>query len=330
MSSYLITGGAGYIGSHIAERLIKKNNKVFVYDNLSTGSKKLVNKKANFMKGDINDYLKLSNLINKYKIENIIHFAAYINVAEAELNKKKYFYNNVIGTRNLLKAIKLAKNNVENIIFASSCTVYKARNDSINEGNKVQPSGYYGYTKSVSEKDIIKFSKKNNIKYAILRYFNVAGASNTGKLGEVNRKNGHLFKNLAIQSLKRNKTIYIYGRNFNTYDGTCIRDYIHILDLIDIHLKTINFLDTKKKSLILNCGYGKGYSVLEIVNCAKKIIKNLKVKYKKKRKGDIGSAYCSNILLKKKLYWKPKYNKINLMLKSALKWEKKLNRIKQV
>lgn len=328
MGSYLITGGAGYIGSHMTEQLIKKKNKVVVYDNLSTGSKKLVNKKTNFIEGDINNYLKLSNVINKYKIQNIIHFAAYINVTEAELNKKKYFYNNIIGTRNLLKAIKISKNKVENIIFASSCTVYKAGNVSINEKNKIKPSGYYGYTKSISEKDIISFSKKNKIKYAILRYFNVAGASNSGKLGEVNKKNGHLFKNLAIQSLKSNKTIYIYGRNFNTFDGTCIRDYIHIIDLIDIHLKVIYFLNTKKKSLILNCGYGKGYSVLEIINLAKKIIKNLKVKYKKKRNGDIGSAYCSNTQLKKKLHWKPRHDKIALMLKSALKWEKKLNRIK--
>ena len=330
MNAYLITGGAGYIGSHLAEKLIKLKKKVIIYDNLSTGSKRLVDNKAVFINGDINNFIKVSKTIKKYNVKTVFHFAASINVSEAERNKKKYYKNNILGTKNLLKGIEKSNNNVNRFIFASSCSVYGNTKKSITEKSKIRPFGYYGYTKSISEKDIKKFSKKNKCYYAILRYFNVAGASNTGKLGEVNRKNGHLFKNLAIQSLKRNKTIYIYGRNFNTYDGTCIRDYIHILDLIDIHLKAINFLDTKNKSLILNCGYGKGYSVLEIVNCAIKIIKNLKVKYKKKRKGDIGSAYCSNILLKKKLYWKPRYNKINLMLKSALKWEKKLNRIKQI
>lgn len=326
MNSYLITGGAGYIGSHLAEKLIKLKKKVIIYDNLSTGSKRLVDKNAVFINGDINNLIKVSKIIKKYNVKTVFHFAASINVSEAERNKKKYFKNNILGTKNLLKGIEKSNNKVNKFIFASSCTVYGSIKKSITEKTKIRPSGYYGYTKSISEKEIKKFSKKNKCNYAILRYFNVAGASGSGKVGEVNKNNGHLFKNLALLTQKKKKIFYIYGNDFNTKDGTCIRDYIHITDLINIHLKVCDFLKNNNKSIVLNCGYGKGYSVLEIVNKSKKFIKGLTLKFKNRRIGDVSSAYCSNYKLKKILRWKPKYAGIKCMIRSAINWEKNLEK----
>lgn len=327
MSSFLITGGAGYIGSHLAEKLIKLKKRVIIYDNLSTGSKHLINKKAVFINGDINNFIKVSNIIKKYNVKTVFHFAASINVSEAERNKKKYFKNNILGTKNLLKGIEKSNNKINNFIFASSCTVYGGTKKTITEKSKIKPTGYYGFTKTISEKEIKKFSKKNKCNYAILRYFNVAGASNSGKVGEVNKNNDHLFKNLAMLTQNKKKIFYVNGNDFNTKDGTCVRDYIHIIDLINIHIKVNNFLSKNNESIILNCGYGKGYSVLEIAKIAKKFIKGFTLKFKNRRIGDVNSAYCSNYKLKKMLKWKPKYSGINYMIKSAISWEKNLRKI---
>ena len=229
----LVTGGAGYIGSHVVEQLVKKNTNIFILDNLVTGFKGLVNKKAIFIKGDIGNINKIKKIIKK--------------------NSEKY-----------------------------------------------------------------------NYKYAILRYFNVAGASSTNKIGEVRISHGHLIKNLAIQSLQKKPRIYIYGNNYNTKDGTCVRDYIHVSDLANIHIKSLDYINKKSKSIVLNCGYGKGYSVLDIVNIFKTINKKLIINFTKKRPGDIAQVYADIKKLKKILKWKAKNNNIKKILKSAFKWEKSL------
>ena len=321
-NNILVTGGAGYIGSHIVELLIKSKAKVFIFDNLSTGYKRLINKKAKFIRGDIKNFKDLSKAINKNKIHSIIHLAAYLNINEAEKNKKKYFKNNVGGTLNLVKACK--NNNVKNIIFSSSCSVYGNKRNTVTEESKLKPKSYYAYTKFKSEEIIKKYSKKFNYNYGILRYFNVAGASNSGKIGEIQKSHGHLIKNIAIQSQKSKSKINIYGNNYNTKDGTCVRDYIHIADLAEIHLKTLKNISIHKKSLILNCGYGKGYSVQEIVNIFKKLKKNVSVKYQKKRQGDVAQIYANTSKIKRTLKWKPKYDNIKKIIISSIKWEKKL------
>ena len=321
-NNILVTGGAGYIGSHIAEQLVRNKDKVILVDNLVTGYKKLINKKAIFIKADINNKSLMSKIIKDYKINSIIHLAAYLNVSEAETNKKKYFQNNIIGTKNLLEACK--NSNVKNIIFSSSCSVYGNVNGSVSENKKPKPQGYYAYTKFKGEGLIKKYSKINNYKYAILRYFNVAGASPSNKIGQIEKSHGQLIKNIAIQYLRKKATINIYGKDYTTKDGTCIRDYIHVSDLANIHIKCINYLEKNKKSIILNCGYGKGYSVQQIVNIFKKIKNNVKVQYQKRRPGDIAQVYANTKKFKKILRWKPKYNDIKLIIKSAIKWEKKL------
>ena len=321
-NNILVTGGAGYIGSHIIELLVKKKFKVFIYDNLVTGYKKLINKKAVFIKGDIKNSKLLIKTINDNNINSIIHLAGYLNISEGQKNKKKYYKKNVIGTLNLVKACK--NSTVKNIIFSSSCSIYGNIKGSVSEKNIPKPKSYYAFTKYKSEEIIKKYGKKFNFKYGILRYFNVAGASPSGKIGEIEKSYGHLIKNLAIQSTKLRPKVDIFGNNYNTKDGTCIRDYIHVSDLADIHILALKKISSSKKSLILNCGYGKGYSVKEIVEIFKKIKKGVIIKYKKKRIGDVAQIYSDNSKLKKILKWKPKFNNIQTILKSAIKWEKKL------
>ena len=320
MNNILVTGGAGYIGSHIVEHLIKTKARIIIIDNLATGYKKLIDKKAIFVKGDIKNFKKLSKTIYKYKIDSIIHLAAYLNISEAERNKKKYYQNNVIGTLNLIKSCK--SSNVKSIVFSSSCSIYGNAIGAVNENRKANPIGYYARTKYEGEKIIIKYAKKYNYKYAILRYFNIAGASSSNKIGEINSSHGHLFKNIAIQSLKKKPVINVYGADYKTKDGTCVRDYMHVSDLSIAHVKALKYLKEKSKSVILNCGYGKGYSVLEILRIFRKIKRNLKIKFVKRRKGDVAAVYSDTKKFKKTIKMKIKYNNISKILKSSIKWEK--------
>tara|TARA_B110000902_G_scaffold212234_1_gene243326 strand:+ start:200 stop:1183 length:984 start_codon:yes stop_codon:yes gene_type:complete len=318
----LVTGGAGYIGSHIVELLVKTKANIIILDNLVTGHKKLLNKKAIFIKEDINNKTKLTQIINDYKINSIVHLAGLLNVSEAEKNKKKYYKNNVEGTLNLVNSCK--NSSVRNIIFSSSCSIYGNVRGSVSEKKKPNPQGYYALTKYKAEEIIKKFSKKYNYEYGILRYFNVAGASPSGKIGEIETSHGHLIKNIAIQSLKKKPVISIYGNDYKTKDGTCVRDYIHVSDLANIHIKALKYINKNSKSLILNCGYGKPYSVLEISNILKKKNRDTKINYKKRRPGDIAQVYSNTKKLDKILRLKPKYDSLKYILESAYKWEKRL------
>ena len=321
----LVTGGAGYIGSHIVELLIKTKSNIIIIDNLVTGHKKLLNKKAKFIKVDIKNKTLITKIINDYEISSIIHLAGSLNVSEAEKNKKKYYKNNVEGTLNLIKACK--NSFVKNIIFSSSCSVYGNVKGSVNEKMKPNPQSYYALTKYKAEEIIKKFSKKYNYKYGILRYFNVAGASPSGKIGEIETSHGHLIKNIAIQSLKKKPVISIYGNDYKTKDGTCVRDYIHVSDLANIHIVALKYINKNSKSLILNCGYGKPYSVLDIANIFKIKKKNTQIRFKKRRPGDIAEVYSNTKKINKILKLKVKYDNLENILDSAYKWEKKINSI---
>ena len=324
VQNILVTGGAGYIGSHIVELLIKKKSNVIILDNLSTGYKKLINKKSKFIKGDIKNLNILKRVIKAENITSIIHLAASLNVSEAENKPQKYYKNNVLGTLNLVKACKNSK--VKNIIFSSSCSIYGNVNGEVSEKRKPNPQGKYASTKFDGEKIIKKYSKKYNYKYVILRYFNVVGASESGKIGEIEKSHNHLFKNIAIASLKKKPIINVFGKHYNTPDGTCIRDYIHVMDLSQIHIKCLDKINFSKKSITLNCGYGKGISVLEVGRKFKKILKKkVVINFKSPRLGDVAEVYADTSKLKRLIDWKPRYNNLEFMLKSAIKWEKKIN-----
>lgn len=323
----LITGGAGYIGSHVVELLVKKKLKVFVLDNLIKGSKKLVDKKAVFINADIIDTNHVNKILIKNKINTIIHLAALTDVQESKINKKKYHLNNIEGTKNLLKACK--KTFVENIIYSSSAGVYGNAKSPVNEKTKIKPINYYSVTKLRGEQIIKKFSKKYKLNYCILRYFNVCGASSSGKIGILNNKNKSLFKVIARESLNSKPMINIFGKDFSTKDGTCIRDFIHVSDLAEIHHEILNYIKKNKKSYTLNCGYGKGYTVLEVVKKFQKIIKkNIKINFKKKRSGEIIISFSNIAKITKLIKWKPKFNNLDIMVKNSLSWEKKLIRNK--
>ena len=325
VNKILITGGAGYIGSHVAEKLVKTKCKIVIIDNLQRGSRKLINKKTNFIKADINNTKKIRQIILKKKIDTIIHLASFASVAESQKYKKKYYLNNVIGTQKLLQACK--DTNIKNFIYSSSCSIYGNVKGKVGETSKPNPKSYYAFTKYKSENLIKNFSKKYQFKYIILRYFNVAGASNSGKIGEIGNRNDRLIKNLAIQFFKDKAKINIHGINYKTKDGTCVRDYIHVSDIADIHDMCIDYLNKNFKSNIFNCGYERGYSVLEISKIFKKLKKNTIIKFGKRRSGDVGQVFANSSKFKKIFKWKPKYNDIKKILISSIKWEKKLNHL---
>ncbi len=322
MKNILVTGGAGYLGSHIVEILIKKKFKVFIVDNLITGHRRLINKKAKFFNLDINNLKKLRKIILENNIDSIIHLAALLDVNESQKKPKKYLFNNVNGSKKVLDACKNTL--VKNFIFSSTAAVYKDGVYKVKENSPLKPKSIYGKTKLKAENLIKKNLKKSNITYAILRYFNVCGASTSKKIGQINSYD-LLFKNLSSAVLKKNPKINIYGNDYKTKDGTCIRDFIHVSDISEIHVKILNKINDLKKSIILNCGYGVGKSVLEVVKSFEKYTKKkIKVIYKPRRRADLSQIISNNKKLKKYLNWKPKHNKLSLMVKSSIKWEQRI------
>ena len=322
IKNILVTGGAGYIGSHIIEILIKKNKNVFIIDNLTTGYKKLINKKAKFFKLDILNTKKLKRIIEKNNIDSIIHLAANLIIGEGERQPKKYYKNNVKGTQSILNSIKKTK--VKNLLFSSTAAVYKDGMYRVTENSIVKPKSVYGKSKLRAENLIKSKCKKLGINYGILRYFNIVGASSSGKYGLINISD-HLFKNFSTQVMKKKPILKIYGTDYKTPDGTCIRDFIHVSDIAEIHEKVLNKVNNLNKSVILNCGYNQGISVLQVAkefkNQSKKKVKIIKVR---KRPGDLGKIIASNTKLNNFIKWKPKFKSLSYMVKSSILWEQKL------
>jgi len=324
MRNILIVGGCGYIGRQIVDILInKKKYKIFVIDNLSTTNKNYLNNKINFFKLDITDKSKLTTYFKINKIDDVIHLAAKCIIPEGERFKTKYYKNNVIGTKNLVNIC--LKNKIKNFIFSSTCAVFSNNIKVVNENSLKKPKSYYGKTKLMSEKIIRTAFKNTKTKFIILRYFNVVGANIKKKIGEFNSKD-RLFNNFSKQIINK-KNIYIYGNNYKTRDGTCIRDFIHVYDLANIHIKCLDLFQKISSYEILNCGYGKGFSILEIAKIFKKIIKqNIKILYKKQRHGDMEEIISSNKKLNKLIKWKPKFDNINQMVLSTYNWHSKISK----
>jgi UDP-glucose 4-epimerase len=324
MKKILITGGAGYIGSHVAEVLAKNKKKFIIVDNLSTGFKELINKKVNFYKINILETKKLKQIIIKNNIDSVIHLAGSLVIGVGEKFPKRYYRNNVSATQSLLSACK--NTSVKNFIFSSTAAVYKDKQKIVNETSKIKPKSVYGKTKVKAEKLIILNCKKENINYAILRYFNVCGASPSGKIGLMSNTDS-LFKNISVALIKQKPTVSVYGNDYRTPDGTTIRDYIHVSDLADIHFKILRKISQTNKSTIINCGYNRGVSVNEVVKEFKKqSSKKIKILYKNRRPGDLAMVIANNRKLKKTIKWNPKYFKLSTIVKSCIKWEKTINR----
>ena len=320
----LITGGAGYIGSHVSEILLKKYKKIFLIDNLSTGHRKLINKKAKFFKLDIHNEKKINKIIAKYNIDSIIHLAANLIIDEGQKDPKKYYKNNVLGTKKLLSACK--NTSVKNFIFSSTAAIYKEGQYKVSEKSLIKPKSVYGKTKIKAENLIKNFAKKNKINYGILRYFNIAGSSPSGKIGLINKNSDHLFKNFSIELMKKKPKLKIYGIDYKTKDGSCIRDFIHVSDIAEIHYLILEKIDKLNISKILNCGYNKGTSVLEVANeFRRQSSKKVDIVYSKRRTNDLIKIIASNNKLSKFIKWKPKFNNLSKIVKSCIIWEKKIN-----
>ena len=323
----LVTGGAGYIGSKISYDLTDLGFKVFILDNLSTGHKELINKKAHFYNGDILDFNLVNYILKKNKILDIIHLAASLSVQESQQNPLKYYKNNVEGTHTLLKAA--VNNQLRNFIFSSTCAVYgNVKKKRVNEDIFCDPVSYYGQTKYLSELLLKNFSDKYKFSYAILRYFNVVGADKNLRTGLIN-KNDQLFKNLSSELIKKNNLkIKVYGKNYNTIDGTCIRDYISVNDISAIHISSLGYINKNKKSITLNCGYGHGFSVLNIIKQFSKYSKKkIKIIFKPRRSGDMTAIIADNKLMK--IFFGTIYRtSLKDIINSCLMWEKKISRKK--
>ena len=323
VKNVLITGGAGYIGSHVTETLLKKNKKVFLVDNLSAGHKKLINKKAKFFKLDIANKHGIKKIIEKYKIDSIIHLAAHLIIGEGQKKPKKYYKNNVLGTKKLMEACK--NSTVKNFIFSSTAAIYKEGQYKVSENSMIRPKSVYGKTKIKAENLIINFAKKNKINYGILRYFNIAGASPSGKIGLINKKSDHLFKNFSSEIMKKRPKLKIYGSDYKTKDGSCIRDFIHVSDIAQIHYLILEKINKLKISKILNCGYNKGISVLEVAKEFKKqSSKKVNIIFTKRRKDDLIKIIASNKKLKNFVKWRPKFDNLSKIVKSCIIWERKI------
>ncbi|RLA84544.1 MAG: UDP-glucose 4-epimerase GalE [Epsilonproteobacteria bacterium] len=331
----LVTGGAGYIGSHVVKKLLKttKNN-IIIIDNISTGFQSTLNilssidkdDRMKFYNVDLSDTDKLESIFMENKVKSIIHFAAFSQVGESMIDPLKYFKNNTLNTINLIDLC--IKYDVKKFIFSSTAAVYgepTIDDIPIKETMSTNPINPYGHSKLMSEQILQDTSKvNNNFKFVILRYFNVCGADLEGQIGECHNPETHLIPLIAKTALEKRESISIYGDDYDTKDGTCIRDYIHIEDLAQAHLDSLNYLDNNDSD-IFNCGYGYGYSVKEIVDSMKKISNNnFEVIVAPRRDGDPAILIADNTKIINKMNWKPKYNNLELICKTALEWEKQL------
>ena len=319
---FLVTGGAGYIGSHMVRFLLSKKHKVTIYDNLSSG-KFIKYNKAKFEKIDLLNLKKLDIAMSKSKFDAVFHFAGLSIVSDSEKKLKKYYNNNVIGAKNLIET--MIKYKINNFIFSSSASVYgKPISHKISESHKMKPISNYGKNKKEIEKILIKVGKKKNFKSISLRYFNAAGADESGEIGENHHPETHLIPKI-FKSINQNKNkVYVYGNNYKTKDGTCIRDYVHVNDIVRAHYYGLKKFKNDKCILHYNIGSEKGYSIFEIIKRIEKITQTkLKIIFKDKREGDppILVAKCKKIF--DELNWKPKYSNIDRILISAWNWHRK-------
>ena len=324
MYNILITGGAGYIGRQIINLIDKKKFNIVVVDNLNTTKKNYLPKNIKVEKINILNKKKIEKLFSIYNFDGVIHLAAKCVVSESQKYPDIYYETNIIGTKNIIRYSKKFK--VKHFIFSSSCSIYGNSDGIVKENNKKKPVSYYGKTKLIGENLIKRSFKNTKIKFVILRYFNVVGADLKNKIGEIGDKD-RLFNNISKKIINKNFKINIYGNDYKTKDGTCIRDYMHVYDLAKIHLICLKKFEHIRKSLELNCSYGKGYSVLDIVKSFEKIAKRkINLIYKERRNGDTEKVIASNKKLNQFIKWKPKFNKLDSMVSTTFLWNKYLNK----
>lgn len=321
--SILVTGGAGYVGSHVVKALVAQQRRVVVVDNLSTGHLENI-PNVPFFKAHIQDKVHLNHIIQTENVTAVMHFAASTILPESIKRPLDYYHNNTFGTLNLLE-VCLA-NEIKHFIFSSTAAVYAPCADNIAENAPLAPTNPYGYSKLMSEQIVKDLAKTGALQYVILRYFNVAGADMTGDIGQRTLNATHLLKVAVEVACGIKPSLPIYGTDYPTKDGTCIRDFIHVDDLANAHIQALTYLENKGDSITLNCGYGKGYSVKEVIKALETVCEgNLPTTLEARREGDIPRVVADNTQILQTLDWKPQYDDITMMVKSAYEWEKKLH-----
>jgi UDP-glucose 4-epimerase len=320
----LVTGGAGYIGSHTIKQLGEAGYEIIVYDNLSTGITSNLTY-GKLVLGDLADRSELARVFAEHNFDAVLHFAASISVPDSIVQPLAYYSNNTANTLNLLHCCQEFE--VNKLIFSSTAAVYgQPETNPITEETVPQPLNPYGSSKLMSERLIRDYAVASNLRYVILRYFNVAGAEVSGKLGQSGKKANHLIKVACDAALGRRPDVSIFGTDFDTPDGTGIRDYIHVDDLARAHVDALAYLNSDSSSQILNCGYGQGYSVREVIEKVKEISGvNFTVIEAERRAGDPACVISAADRITKVLNWQPRYNNLDLIVRTALDWEKKLS-----
>ena len=318
--SYIVLGGAGYIGSHAVNKLIENNYDVIVVDNLQSGHEEAINSKAKFYKGDIRDKNFLSSVFKEENIDGVFHFAANSIVGESMKEPLMYFNNNVYGMQILLEVMN--EHNVNKIVFSSTAATYgEPKQVPITEDMETCPTNTYGETKLTMEKMMKWCDKAYGMKYVALRYFNVAGAEDDGSIGEDHNPETHLIPIVLQTALGKRDHITIFGDDYDTEDGTCVRDYVHVVDLVEAHILAMKYLTHGGESNTFNLGSSQGFSVKEIVETARKVTdKNIKAIIGERRAGDPSKLIASSDKARKILGWNPIRTNIENIIKDAWLW----------
>ncbi len=327
MAKILVTGGAGYIGSHVLKLLKGTRHEVVVVDNLSTGKQKYI-LTGKFLKADLRDKEKLREIFKNHQFDSIIHFAGSIIVPESVTNPLKYYDNNVRSSLNLLECAEEFK--IKHFIFSSTAAVYGLEGRGlIDEDTMKKPINPYGHSKLMIEQVIQDLAiARPEFRFVILRYFNVAGADPDLETGQVGVNSTHLIKVAMETATGKRKEMEIFGEDYDTADGSCIRDYIHVLDLAEAHLDALTYLEKGGSGQILNCGYSQGFTVKEVISMAKKVIGiDFPVKISGRRAGDAAMLVADSKKIRQILNWKPKHQSLETIIRTAYDWEQELQKV---
>lgn len=329
MKKILVTGGAGYIGSHTVRQLVQAGYDVVVIDNLYSGFRWAVDNEAEFVNADVGDYTLVSSLLRDRGIDAVIHFAGHVVVPESVSDPLKYYANNTVNSQRLIHACQ--NSGVSNFIFSSTCSVYgEAEIMPITEATPTNPINPYARSKLMTEwmlRDTAASETNNAFRYVALRYFNVAGAAVDGHLGQATPEATHLIKVASEVVCGKRDKLYIFGTDYPTPDGTCIRDYIHVEDLATAHVMALEYLTGGGVSTVMNCGYGHGHSVREVIAMMRHVSQSeFTAEETDRRSGDPAILIADNDKVRQTLGWAPRFNDLELICRSAFEWETNLER----